>query len=93
MLATQEMLEKYRILSERNRNHPVGTELYFYDQYCKGYRPGVVTHVIKHYAAVYYVLDVPVGPPINDSYLDMKSAFVVRTRDQLEDDEIYKGGK
>lgn len=88
MLATREMLERYDRLRNRNANHPVGTELFYYDQHCRKYRPAVVTHIHKHFMTTYYVMEVDTGPPINDTYLHMSSHHLVRTRDQLDREQI-----
>lgn len=90
MLATKEMMEEYVRIRERHMTHTEGARLFFYDQYCKKYRPGEVKFVHKHFMTVYYVLEVDTGPPIGDFYLHMVSAFNVKTREELEDDEIVE---
>lgn len=75
-----------RTIRRIHEAHPVGTTLYYHDQYMNADRPGKVVQIVPHYTLTYYILEVDV-PVIGDTFLTLQSQFQVRT----EPKDTYKG--
>lgn len=71
-----------------NSNFEEGDTLYFMDAHTQDYRSGVVFQVVRHHFMTYYVLEVDTGPPINDTFLVMKSACCVFTAEEVAEKEL-----
>lgn len=71
------------MLNRKHSNHEAGETLYYFDEHMKQYRPATVFQVIRRYGLIYYVMEVDVGPPINDTFLHMVSEMNVRTENEL----------
>jgi len=83
----KEVIEIYRRTMHRVHNsHPVGTTLYYHDQYMNADRPGKVVQIVPHNMLTYYILEVEV-PIIGDSFLTLQSEYQVRVTPK----DTYKG--